>query len=165
MNTRNLTLLLPLIFASCGNNTKKESTTQSSKVEIANNKIISIKDIVGKTKEEVANLLGKSEKAEKVKPSNTPCAKYGCDKIFYQGGKFEVVFINDKADWITINNTSEYSLDDNAITLLGLNQSKATFKNVSSVIRWEQIEGINEISFFNNGSNKVDYIYVKGFTK
>lgn len=56
--------------------------------------------IAGKTQSQIAKLYGKPTSAETVKPSRTPCP---CPKRIYKGGEIEIVFINGKADWITIN--------------------------------------------------------------
>ncbi|MEN9612944.1 MAG: hypothetical protein RLZZ628_3758 [Bacteroidota bacterium] len=151
-------------FFGSSKSTQKETKSKPNQ-EVSVSKIIPIQSLVGKSEKDVAQILGKGEQSEKVKPRNTPCQDKGCDKIAYQAGKYNVVYINGKADWITINNVSEYVLDEKAIALLGIEPRNASFKNPSMVIRWEQVEGINEISFFNNGSDKIDYIYVKAFTK
>lgn len=71
---------------------------------------------------------------------------------------------SDKADWITINQVSDKDLNKDAIALLGLPKSDPAAET-ATVLRWENVEGIKEISVFNNGSNKIDYIYVKANTK
>ena len=146
---------LAILFA-CSSGTTEDKASEN-KVQ----KIINLKDIAGKQLSDVEKVLGTAEKTEKAQPSGTPCKQTPCDKMFFQNGKFEVLFINKVADWITINNTSQNELNENVIELLGLTKKSPTFKNISNVIRWENIEGIKEISFFNNGSNKVDYIYIK----
>lgn len=85
--------------------------------------------------------------------------------MFFQSEKYEVLFINNVADWITINNTSNNILDENVIQLLGLPKTSPSFNNISTVLRWDNLDGIKEISFFNNGSDKIDYIYIKVNTK
>jgi hypothetical protein len=139
------------------NVTEEKETEEKTEIQ----KIINIKDIAGKQLSDVAKVLGTAEKTEKVQPSRTPCKQIPCDKVFFQNGKFEVVFINNLADWITINNTSDNELDENAIELLGLTKTAPTFQNIMHVIRWENIEGFKEISFFNDGSGKIKYIYIK----
>jgi hypothetical protein len=52
-------------------------------------------------------------------------------------------------------------MTEEVITSLGLFMTKPSFANQSNVIKWTNIKGFKEVSFFNNGSNKVDYIYIK----
>ena len=164
---------LLMLFVSCGEAPKKNepmaSETSQSLVEKEATKnvqpLIKINDIVGKSLSKVEKILGKAESLEKARPSGTPCKVNPCDKAYFKSGKYEIVFINKKADWITINDVSEYTLDENVITILGLNHVNPSFRNQSSVLRWDNIQGINEISFFNNGANRLDYIYIKAFTK
>lgn len=113
----------------------------------------------------VAAVLGAPDGIEMVRPSNTPCQDQPCQKAIYQGGKYEIVFINGVADWITINNTLAYRLDAAVVEYLGLPKITPTFSNPKVVIRWENIAGLQEVSAFNNGSDRVAYFYVKCTTK
>jgi hypothetical protein len=153
-----------LIFASCSENKtsqteNKESTAQATSVKI--DTVVNIADIASKTMKEVNKLLGKPNSMDKAKPSGTPCKNNPCDKAFYKDSKFEIIFINKVADWITINNVSNLPMNEDLITSLGLPKTKPSFSNPLNEIRWTNINGFKEISFFNNGSNKVDYIYIK----
>ena len=159
-----LILATSLILASCGDNKRSQTETKASTVQATPIKIdtvINIADIANKTIKEVNNLLGKPNSMDKAKPSGTPCKTNPCDKAFYKDSKFEIIFINKVADWITINNVSNLPMNEDLITSLGLPKTKPSFSNPSNVIKWTNIKGFKEISFFNNGSNKVDYIYIK----
>lgn len=161
-------LLLLLIISACDNSKRSQVDDNSANVLIEKTSkkklIIDILSIVGKGKSGVEKVLGESESSEKIKPSNTPCKDKACDKLTYKSGKYEVVFINNKADWITIYNVSEFDTDVNAIELLGLKHAEPEFNNPLNVIRWKNIENIKEINFFDNGSGKLDYIYIHGQT-
>jgi hypothetical protein len=109
----------------------------------------------------VAAVLGAPDSIEMVRPSNTPCQEQPCQKAIYQNGKYEVVFISGVADWITINQTLAYKLNASVIEHLGLPRAAPTFSNPKSVIRWEEIAGLREVSAFNNGSDRVAYFYIK----
>ena len=61
---------------------------------------MTVADIAGKTPEEVTQILGSPTSTEIVVPSRTPCP---CTKNDYQNSMIEIVFIEGKADWITIN--------------------------------------------------------------
>lgn len=66
---------------------------------------IHIDDIAGKKPEEVESILGRYSKKEIINPS-----KVGyCPKRIYLGGLVEIVYIDDKADWITVNNAPSKS--------------------------------------------------------
>lgn len=148
--------IIVFLFSNC-NNSKSSSQNTSDEIE----KVININDIANKSIGEVNKILGAPTDKEKVAPSGTPCKKNPCDKLYYQNGKYEIVFINNVADWITINNVSNLPLNESVIYSIGLPASKPSFSNPSTVIRWTAINNIKEISFFNNGSNKVNYIYIK----
>jgi hypothetical protein len=60
-----------------------------------------IDNLVGKSENEIATLLGQPNSKEQVSPSGTPCP---CNKYNYIYDLIEIVYINGKADWITINN-------------------------------------------------------------
>ncbi|MFV5685891.1 hypothetical protein ACM55I_10600 [Flavobacterium sp. GB2R13] len=144
-------LLVALTLASCVN----------SKKEI----IIDVSSIIGKNKTEIEKILGKPDNVEMIKPSNTPCVNVPCEKANYQSDKFEIVFINDKSDWITINKVSEFEINNENIELLGLELREPSSNNPGNVTKWNNIENIKEISIFDNGSGKIDYIYIKNLTE
>lgn len=153
-----ITLFISALFlVSCGNS-KTESKNDSSE------NIIDVKTIIGKSETEIEKVLGIAENSEKVSPSNTPCVDIPCNKKFYQKNKFEIVFIDGKSDWITINNTSNFDFNSENITLLGLSSTVPNSENTMS-INWKNIENINEVIFSSNGDNKIEYIYIKAYTK
>jgi hypothetical protein len=148
---KSITLLVCAFFLiSCGNS-KQEN-------------IIDFRTIVGKTEIEIEKILGKAESSEKVSPSGTPCKNSPCEKKFYKKNKFEIVYINGKSDWITINDVSTFTFNAENIILLGLSSTTPSSEN-ANVIKWNNIENINEVTFFNNGEDKIDYIYIKAVTK
>ncbi|RDC61687.1 WbqC family protein [Adhaeribacter pallidiroseus] len=65
------------------------------------NYVVIVDDIAGKSKSQIEEIFGEPNKKEKVNPSNANCP---CDKYTYLSNRIEIVFINKKADWITINN-------------------------------------------------------------
>jgi len=69
--------------------------------------IVDMKSIVGGTPSEVAKSLGKADSISTVKQGK---------KHVYQAGKFEIIFINGKADWITVNNLSNIKFRRHAIS-------------------------------------------------
>lgn len=162
--TKILVFVTSLILASCGDNkiSQTENKVQAVHVNpVKIDKVIDIADIANKSIKDVNILLGKPNSMGKAKPSGTPCKTNPCDKAFYKDSKFEIIFINKVADWITINNVSNLPMNEDLITSLGLPKTKPTFSNPSDVIKWTNIKGFLEIGFYNNGSGKVDYIYIK----
>ncbi|KAF2338546.1 hypothetical protein [Flavobacterium tistrianum] len=147
-------LIIVLLLFSC--NSKNDNQVKNKK-EV----IIDIKKIVGKNREEIDKILGKSDKVEPFSESSTPCKNIPCEKAFYQKDKFEIIFIDGKSDWITINDLSQYDFSEDNIEILGLPYSVPDFNNPRDLIRWKNIEGINEINIFNNGSDKISYAYIK----
>jgi hypothetical protein len=67
--------------------------------------VVDIDKIAGKTPSEVKAVLGETEKKEKSNPSGTPCP---CDKCYYLNELVEIIYMNGKADWITVNNSSSF---------------------------------------------------------
>ncbi|WP_369764616.1 hypothetical protein [Flavobacterium sp. WC2429] len=149
-------LICTFFFISCGNSNQGNQNNAEN--------IIKVKTIIGKTEKEIEKILGKPDSSEKVSPSNTPCKDEPCTKMFYQKNKFEIVYINGKSDWITINNISDFDCNSENIVLLGLPPTIPDFENLNG-FRWSNIENISEINFSNNGEDKIDYIYIKSTTK
>ncbi len=148
-----------VIMTSCGNS-KTETISNSETTVIADNSkpekislILDIKSIKGKTLSEVEKIIGKAESTEKVK--GYPCKNTNCRRAFFRKGNLEIIFKLNKADRITINSVPNLTYNDNALEALSLKTSKPTFKNANNVIRWQETEGINEISFF------TDYILIQ----
>jgi hypothetical protein len=117
--------------------------------------IINIELIAGKTPADVAKILGK--------PSQQSKTKYG-PKAVYKNGKIEVVFIDGKADWITVYEMEGISFDAKAIEVLGLKAEPPTSQNAYG-IHWEPHRLYNSIAIFPLDKIKVAYAYVKVATK
>jgi hypothetical protein len=77
---------------------------QNYRQMINNSYKVTIEDLAGKSKKVIEKLLGEPNNKDKVSPSGTPCP---CDKYNYIYDLIEIVFINGKADWITVNNKPE----------------------------------------------------------
>lgn len=120
----------------------------------ANEVILDIPALVGKTKAEVSEVIGS--------PTSCSTSKYG-EKCQFEKAETEVVFIKGKADWITVEGLDEEPFSDSTIELLGFKPHKPTFSN-SFTKRWEPLEGLKSVSLF-KGTNKSDYAYIKAYTK
>lgn len=110
------------------------------------NIIIDIKLTKGETLSEVEKVLGKAASTENVKCY--PCKNNKCQKAFFKNGDTEIIFKLDKADRITISSVPNLTNNDNALEALGMKASKPSVKNPNKIIRWQDTENINEISFF-----------------
>ena len=131
------------------------TTTLSMLVSIAQAEtIVDVTKIAGKTKDQVSTYLGK--------PSSCGKSKYG-KKCQYQRGETEIVFINGKADWITVEGIDHIPFSKSALSAIGLEESLPSFSNNFS-LRWSSIQGLMEVSIF-KGASKCDYAYVKVKTK
>lgn len=116
--------------------------------------IVDVLKIAGKSESEVAKYLGA--------PSSCDKSKYG-NKCQYAQGETEIVFINGKADWITVEGIDSIPFSKSALIALGLKEVKPSFSN-NFTLRWNSIQGLREVSLF-KGSSKSDYAYIKTKTK
>ena len=116
--------------------------------------LIDVTKIAGKSLGEVNKIIGVATKCID--------SKYG-KKCTYALAETEIVYINGKADWITVEGIDDIPFDSAAIESIGLPTIKPTFKN-SFTIRYSGIAGLREVSLF-KGSNNSDYAYIKAFTK
>lgn len=84
-------------------------------------------------------------------------------KCDYQDGRFEIVYIGGKADWITVNSLEQVPFTETAITRLGFSQKAPSFRS-PIVIRWNDLPGVVEVSVF-KGQTGSDYAYIKVKTR
>ena len=116
--------------------------------------LVNIPELIGKTPKQVASILEK--------PGSCSKSKYG-EKCSYAVGETEIVFINGKADWITVEGLDSIPFNQNALASLGITPKAPTFQNNFS-LRWNSIMGIREITIF-KGTKDSDYAYIKAFTE
>lgn len=116
--------------------------------------VIDLTQIAGKSESQVSAYLGK--------PESCSPSKYG-KKCLYQKAETEIVFINAKADWITIEGLDHVPFNANVLSSLGLKASVPSFSN-SSTLRWNSVQGMLEVSVF-KGASLSDYAYIKVQTK
>lgn len=103
MKFRLLTFVSLILLTGCGNSTPDIVEQSSPSVSISSSQAlpaIKISDIAGNTPDVVAKVLGSPTSTETVNPSRTPCP---CEKRIYKNGEIEIVFMEGKADWITVN--------------------------------------------------------------
>jgi hypothetical protein len=133
---------------------RSESNTPATPI------ICDIKKLAGKSPKQVQQLYGKPDASTPTTIRSGPCKGLPCKSYTYQHGRIEVVFINNKADWVTVNEVGSIPLAAEAIELLGLPATRPSFENPDNVIRWSSVSGIREISAFSNGSGGISYLYI-----
>jgi hypothetical protein len=115
--------------------------------------------IAGKTPAEVEAVLGA--------PSSRGTARHGGASLpqhFYKGGAIEVVYVDGKADWITISRLGSVRFGEQALEAIGLTPTAPTFSS-RVVMRWDRIQGLREVSIFPTDARRVDYAYILARTK
>lgn len=117
--------------------------------------IIDLKSLVGKSPSTVAKILG--EASEKTNTQDGP-------KFTYQNGKYEIVYIKGKADWITINQIQELTFHPDVIKAFGFTPTAPDFAN-DGIFRWEKLQNIKSFSVFSDTKGKCDYAYLRATTK
>lgn len=116
--------------------------------------VIDVPALVGKSKSQVSVLIGQ--------PVSCGSTKYG-EKCQFEKAETEIVFIDKRADWITVEGLDETPFSEATITLLGFNAQKPSFSNAFTK-RWEPIQGLRSVSLFKGGVTS-DYAYIKAYTK
>lgn len=116
--------------------------------------IVEISKVAGKTDEQVEIVLGAPSKTEEVKQGI---------KKFYLNDAVEIVFIDGRADWITITPTKMTPFAKESLVELGLEVRLPTFSN-EHVMRWEPYGAYHSVSMA-PGPNGVDFFYVMIKTK
>src|SRR5690606_29103293 len=111
--------------------------------------IVNVPEIAGKSEAQIAAILG-----EPISCEDTNYDK----KCFYQQGHTEIVFISEKADWITISALDSVPYSGKALPFLGIDESSASVSN-SFVMRWSRVPSFLEISIF-PAQGHVDYAYI-----
>lgn len=138
-------LFVLITLLSCG----KSQTTQPP--------LLDIRAIAAHAEVETHPHLGKptDTKSVKINGKNYP-------KCSYKDGAVEIVYINGKADWITIT-LKNGTFDKTALGIIGLPIADPTFSS-QNVLRWENYEGIRDLSLFSKPDGTIDYFYIKTLT-
>lgn len=109
----------------------------------------------------VPKIAGRSMKqvAEQLKATPTCAKNKRGTKCDYNDGSVEIVYIDGKADWITVNSLEQVPFTDTAIARLGFGQKAPSFRS-PMVMRWNGLPGVVEVSVF-KGQTGSDYAYIK----
>ena len=125
-----------------------------SPVLLADDRLIDVPGIIGKSEAAVAEVVGK--------PTECTSTKHG-RKCVYEKAETEIIFIRGKADWITIEGIDTLPFNKDTLNSIGIKAQTPSFTN-DFTIRWEPLQGIRSISLFGVGSN-ADYFYIKAYTE
>ncbi|WP_293000096.1 hypothetical protein [Nevskia sp.] len=107
-------------------------------------------DVAGKTEDELRAALGPPESCETTLYSR---------RCRYSPGNTEVVFIDGKADWLTVNELGETPFDDALLGRIGLPSSRARNTD-SGDKRWTGVSGLREVTA-HGSDGRVAYIRIK----
>jgi len=120
---------------------------------IANDKLVDLPTIIGKTQPEAEKIIGD--------PAGCNQSKYGL-QCTYNLAEMEIVYIDGKADWITVEAMDDSQFEPAAMLRLGLDLGEPSFKS-DFILRWEPAGDLLSVSLF-KGAQNADYAYVKAVT-
>ena len=112
--------------------------------------------IAGKTEAEVTAVLGNPSGRE------TERSQYGTHpRVMYRDGQVEVVFLNGRAEWMTLyNDAGTFRFSQTILQQLNVPNRQPAFVNPQYVMRWERIPEALSLSVFGDGQQGVRYVHV-----
>lgn len=119
--------------------------------------VFNVPSVARKSAAEVEHILGPPDR-------QSGLSLAGQVRRTYRRGAVEVVFIDDKADWIKIYETRGLPFDNAALGRLGLPERKPTYVNKNRVISWGNIGNLKEVSLY-GGDGGVSYVLVCACTR
>lgn len=124
---------------------------------------LDLSKVAFKSEQEVEAVLGKGSLVSYWQDADTGCDK--CPKITYREGKVEIIYINEIADRITINNLSEFPFKNHVILgLLDLKRDIEPAFESDELKRWDNYEKYTQIAAFAK-KDKLEYIMIKSKSK
>ena len=117
--------------------------------------VVDIPSIANKTEAEVATVLGQPTGQDTIRNNGK---RY--PKRIYRNGDIDIVFVDGRADWITVFGQGRLPYGTGVLAALGLPYRTPTFENPPAVIRWSNIRGIHEVSVFPGKNGRAYYAYV-----
>ena len=114
---------------------------------------INVLDIVGKDQESVARIIGEPASCKQT---------YQGVSCRYPDNNLEVVFINDRADWMLLDNLNRLKFHYNALSAIGLRPVPPLINNPFRM-HWQHHHGLEVISIYGSGEY-VAFIQIKAFT-
>lgn len=120
---------------------------------------LDLPQVAMRNQQEVAAILGKGQLLNFYTDAKAGCEK--CPRVSYRDGKIEIIYINDIADQIRLNNLSDYAFENRTILgLLNLTENIAPKIDEDGVKTWDNYEKYTQISAFSKDGN-LDYILIK----
>jgi hypothetical protein len=123
--------------------------------------IVVITELANQTQEDLEHLLGLTSSFQPLNPQELAVCK-NCQKYIYKNGLVRIVYINDMADWITVNPPDSTPVQ-HALPLLGLPATPPDTKS-DSLSRWTNVQGLREIKVYTKPDGTIDYMLVKVLT-
>lgn len=116
-----------------------------------------------RNQQEVAAVLGKGMLLNYYKDAKAGCEH--CPRTSFRDGKVEIIFINEIADQIRLNNLSDYAFEDRVILgLLNLTENIAPNIDKDGVKTWDNYQKYSQITAFSKDGH-LDYILIKSKTE
>jgi hypothetical protein len=110
-------------------------------------------DLVGKTQAEIITELGQPISCKKTN-QGTSCK--------YKSKSVEIIYINQRADWIAFGKIEDLPFDFNALSYVGLVPT-TPFVHRAGQMHWQNHHGLELISIYGN-STQTQVIQIKAFT-
>ena len=114
---------------------------------------IQILDLVGRNQMEVVETIGEAKSCNP-SPQGINC--------YYPQKNLEIVFIDERADWLTVDGFKELAFNFRAIAEIGLKPIPALVTNPFRM-HWQYHQGLEVVSVYGSGKN-VAFIQVRAFT-
>jgi len=128
-----------------------EAPTQPGEEAVISEVVMEVRQLVGKSEEEIAALLGPPVACADIHRARL--CKYGPHED-------EVLFVRGKADMITVQGMDAVAFNADALDALGLERATPDHADAHA-IRWESIPGLVEVAVFPGAGDSVGYAYVK----
>ena len=106
--------------------------------------------IAGKKKADVDAAIGQ--------PTGCEAGRQG-RRCFYSKANTTVEYINNKADWITIESVTQMQRIADVLPALGLPSINPSYETIAFT-KWSHVHGMLEISAIHKTS-RIDYLYIK----
>lgn len=120
--------------------------------------VVNVPEIAGKSEAEVARILG-----EPTERSTTKNDGKTYPDLYYRGGQVEVVYVDGRAEWISVMNLTHLPFSEDALSALGITGAGAPSFACRGVIRWENHKRppLHGIHLFPRDGGQLDHAYIQ----
>lgn len=115
--------------------------------------LLNVPALANKPQAEAERILGRPERTSGTMVSQR-------EKRAYRQGKVEVVYVEGKANWIKLYDTSGLRFSQSSLSRLGLPPKRPTYVNRNHVMSWSKICNLKEVSFYSDGNGGVSSVLV-----